>query len=51
MSVSYLRILGIYDLQNFLTAFGIRDRGFRIDRQNFRRFDPALPLGVDVFGH
>jgi hypothetical protein len=51
MAVGYLRIPSIYDLQNSLTAFWTRDRGFRIGRQNFRRLDPAPPLGVDLFGH
>ena len=51
MPISYLSIAGIYNLQNSLTAFWARDRGFRIDRQNFRRLDPASPLGVDLFGH
>jgi hypothetical protein len=51
MPISYLSVAGIYDLQSSLTAFGARDRGFRIDRQNFRRLDPALPLGVDLSGH
>jgi hypothetical protein len=51
MAVSPLGIAGIYDLQNSLTACWARDGRLRIGRQDFCRFDPAPPLGVDVSGH
>jgi hypothetical protein len=51
MAVSPLGIAGIYDLQNSLTACWARDGRLRIGRQDFCRFDPAPPFGVNVSGH